>query len=176
MGRIEPRKGQDVFLRSAAILAKQVPEMHFAVVGPSMRSYDREYKELTARLDIEERVVFTGARKDVNNVMAAFDILAVPSLEEAYGLVAVEGMLTGLPVVAARAGALPEFIEDSKTGLLVKVSDPAELAEALMRLARNAGMRDSLGRQARHWAFENLSLERALYHLDSLYEECLSQK
>jgi len=172
VGRLEPRKGQEVFLRAAALALEREPRLRFATIGAPEGDYGRELKKLAAELGIESRVVFSGHRPDVPALLGALDILAVPSLEEAFGLVAAEGMLSALPVVAARAGALPEFIADRSTGLLVPPSDPQALAESLLLLAGDESLRSALGRQARSWAVENLSLERCLDRLDDLYAEC----
>ena len=175
VGRLEPRKGQEVFLRAAAIALAREPRLRFAVVGAPEGEYDRELKKLAAELGVAGKAVFTGHRPDMPELLRALDVLVVPSLEEAFGLAAAEGMLSGLPVVAARAGALPEFIADGSTGLLVPPSDPQALADSLLRLAEDPALRNSLGSQARTWAVENLSLERCLDRLDGLYAECVSK-
>lgn len=173
LGRLDPKKGQDVFLKAAAIALEQDARMRFAVIGASEGNYGRHLEGLAAESGIEGRVVFTGFRPDINETLKALDVLAVPSLEEAFGLVAVEGMLSGVPVVGARAGALPEFIHDGGTGLLVPPSDPQALARSLSRLAADVRLRARLGTQARAWAMENLSLGRSLDLLDRLYAKTL---
>jgi glycosyltransferase involved in cell wall biosynthesis len=175
VGRLEPRKGQEIFLRAAARVQSPGPNLRFALVGAAEGGYDREMKALADELGIAGRVVFTGHRPDVPELLRALDVLVVPSLEEAFGLVAAEGMLSSLPVVAARAGALPEFIDDGSTGLLVPPSDPQALADSLLRLADDPDLRGRLGSQARAWATENLSMERCLDRLDNLYQECVGR-
>ncbi len=175
VGRLEPQKGQEVFLRAAAAALARETQLRFAVVGNGQGDYHRALKRLAEKLGVAGKVVFAGHQPDVPRLMRALDVLVVPSLEESFGLVAAEGMLSSLPVVAARAGALPEFISHGETGLLVPPADPEALAESLLRLAEDAFLRDTLGRQARSWAVENLSLERCLDRLDNLYNECLNK-
>jgi len=174
VGRLEPRKGQEVFLEAAAKVAARMEKLRFAVVGAPEGEYDRFLKKKCAALGLEDKVVFSGYRKDSHAVFAALDILVVPSFEEAFGLVAVEGMLSGLPVIGTDSGALPEFIEKGRTGLLVPVRDSDALADALARLAEDSNLRHELGARARAWAQENLSMERILDQIDKLYEECIT--
>jgi len=174
VGRLEPRKGQEVFLEAAAKIAARMENIRFAVVGAPEGEYDRFLKEKCAALGLEGRVVFSGHRKDSQAVFAALDILAVPSFEEAFGLVAAEGMLAGLPVIAASSGGLPEFVEHGRTGLLVPARDSDALAEALARLAQNSTLRRDLGERACAWARDTFSMERILDQIDELYQECIS--
>ncbi|MCE5273083.1 glycosyltransferase family 4 protein, partial [bacterium] len=173
IGRLERRKGQDTFLRAATLALEQEPRLRFALAGQAEGDWGRELEALTRSLGLEERVTLAGHRSDMRAVLAALDILVVPSLEEAFGLSAVEGMLAGLPVVAARAGALPEFVIEGRSGALVPPADPPALAGALTRLAADPDSRRALGSRARAWALENLSLEKHLSALDRLYAECL---
>ncbi len=173
VGRLEPRKGQEVFLEAAAKVAGRIEKLRFAVVGAPEGEYDRFLKKRCEVLGLEDKVVFSGYRKDSQAVFAALDILVVPSFEEAFGLVAGEGMLAGLPVIGADSGALPEFIEKGRTGLLVPVRDSDALADALARLAESGDLRRELGESARAWVRENLSMERILDQIDNLYEECV---
>ncbi len=172
-GRLERRKGQDIFLRAAALALKNEPRLRFAIVGAAEGDYGGLLRGLIRELGLDNHVVLAGRRNDMREVLSALDILVVPSLEEAFGLAPVEGMLSGLPVIAARAGALPEFVIEDRSGMLVPPADPEALAAALVTLASDPERRRSLGQSARAWALENLSLERHFDALDRLYEECL---
>lgn len=175
VGRMEPRKGQEIFLRAAPAALSAAPRLRFALVGAQEGDYGRKIESLARELDPRTVATISGHRGDILEVFAALDILVVPSLEEAFGLVAVEGMLASLPVVAARAGALPEFVIEGESGTLVPPSDPAALAVRLAALANDPERRKALGARARDWALKNLSLEKHLDSLDSLYEECLGK-
>jgi len=176
IGRLERRKGQDTFLRAAALALERQPRLRFALAGRAEGDWGREMEALVRSLGLESRVTLAGHRSDMRAVLAALDILVVPSLEEAFGLSAAEGMLAGLPVVAARAGALPEFVLDGLSGILVPPANPADLAEALVNLAADSSGRRALGSRARAWALDNLSLEKHLIALDRLYAECLGHR
>lgn len=175
-GRLEPRKGQDIFLRAAALSLKSEPRLRFALVGAAEGDYGSLLAGLIRELGLSGHVALAGRRNDMREVLSALDILVVPSLEEAFGLAPVEGMLSGLTVIAARAGALPEFVIEGRSGVLVPPADPEALAVELVSLAADPERRRSLGQSARAWALENLSLERYFDALDSLYEECLGRR
>jgi glycosyltransferase involved in cell wall biosynthesis len=169
IGRLDPRKGQQWLIRAAGMLAGGNPDLRFALVGASEEDYRAELERLVDELELGSAVKFTGHRPDSREVYAALDILVVPSFEEAFGLVAVEGMLSSLPVIASNSGALPEFVSDGVNGLLVELNDDAELAGAIERLADNLDLRISLGRSAREWARSNLEMNLVLDRLDELY-------
>ncbi|MEA1997311.1 MAG: glycosyltransferase family 4 protein [Gemmatimonadota bacterium] len=175
VGRLERRKGQEFFLQAAAVLAQKAPSLRFAVIGAPEGDYGRRLEQMAAELGIEKKVFFSGHMKDAAGIFAAVDILVVPSIEEAFGLVAAEGMSAGIPVVAFRSGALPEFISHGETGLLVPPGDTDALAGALESLSRDHEARLELGAAAREWVVSNLSMEKILRDIDRLYAECLGR-
>ena len=174
VGRLDPRKGQQWLIQAAARLGGSVPELRCVLIGASEGDYRSRLEREVETLGLGGKVLFCGYREEVRDIFSALDILVVPSFEEAFGLVAVEGMLSGLPVIAAASGALPEFIEDGATGLLVEQGNVEALAGILERLAGDKELRSALGSRGRAWAAQNLSLERVLGQLDDLYQECLA--
>ena len=173
IGRLDPRKGQQWLIRAAGKLAASGREICIALVGASEQDYRAELEKQVLDMGLESVVKFTGHRTDSRDVYASLDILAVPSYEEAFGLVAVEGMLSGLPVVASNSGALPEFVEHGTNGLMVELNDDGALAEAIARLADNAELRAEIGSRARDWARNNLEMNLVLDRLDELYDRCI---
>jgi glycosyltransferase involved in cell wall biosynthesis len=107
---------------------------------------------LSHKLGLDRSVTFHGAVQDDREVRAAYQeahLFALPSLQEGFGIVFLEAMASGLPVVAARAGAAPEVIADGETGLLVPPGDSTALADALLRLLRDPEMRRRMGEAGR---------------------------
>lgn len=136
VGRLDAQKGWDVLCAAASRVREQVPQARFVVVGDGP---EREVLQAGANA---ADVRFAGYREQAAGLIGAFDALAVPSRYEGFGLVAVEAMLAGVPVVASRTGGLPEVVGDA--GLLVTPGDAGELADALVSLARDPQLRARL--------------------------------
>jgi len=176
LARLLRIKGQDVFLRAAALIASNNPHVRFVIVGDNNidHQYKEELKRLSARLGLEDRVVFTGFRTDVPDLLAALSIVVSPSLGlEGLSNSLLESMAAGLPVVATRVGGTPEIVEDGKTGLLVSPGDPEALAAAISRLLQDRLTAKRLGQSARHQVFSRYSLEQAVSSTERLYHDLL---
>jgi glycosyltransferase involved in cell wall biosynthesis len=152
VGRLNVQKGWDVLCAAAPRVREQRPDARFVIVG------DGPERERLAAGAGAEAVRFAGYHERASGLMPAFDVLAVPSRYEGFGLVVVEAMLAGVPVVAARAGALPEVVGDA--GVLVAPDDPDALAEALVRVASNPRLRSDLARRGRERARSRFGWER----------------
>ena len=155
LGRLAPWKGQHVFLEAFARAFPQGDERAVIVGSPLFgeHEYERGLRELTDRLGLAERVEFAGFREDIWSELGRIDVLVHASvLAEPGGQVVQEGMAAGTPVVAAASGGPAEMIEDGTTGLLYRPGDAEQLAEALLRLAADAGLRARLGAAGREKA------------------------
>jgi glycosyltransferase involved in cell wall biosynthesis len=178
LARLLRIKGQEVFLRAAAVMAARNPDVRFVIVGGNNvdREYEDELKRLTGRLGLDGRVVFTGFRTDVPDLLAALSVVVSPSLGlEGLSNSLLESMAAGLPVVATRVGGTPEIVEDGVTGLLVSPGDPEALAAAISKLLQDRTRARHLGQSARRRVFSRYSLERAVASTERLYEELLLQ-
>lgn len=149
--RLEPWKGHREHLRALARLV-DLPHWVLWIVGGAQRAseagYQRELHDLARSLGIDSRVRFAGEQQDVARFMAAADVYCQPNIgPEPFGMTYVEALQAGLPVVASRAGALPEIVDD-RTGVLVPPGDIARLADALGMLIEHAARREELGRAA----------------------------
>jgi D-inositol-3-phosphate glycosyltransferase len=149
VGRLDPFKGPDVFLRAAALMKE---EAQLVMVGGKARG-DREVQELqrlASELKIRQRVHFLAARpqEELSQLYSAADITVVPSFHESFGLVAVESLACGTPVVATRAGGLMTVVRHGETGYLVPRS-PGFFAERLDTLLRERDTLESMQLAAR---------------------------
>jgi glycosyltransferase involved in cell wall biosynthesis len=129
VARLSPEKDVGGFLEAAALLTATLPEARFLVAGdgPLLPTLRRQVD----LLGLNGRAFLLGRRDDVPDLMAAAEVVCVPSREEGLGLAALEAMACALPVVAARVGGLPEVVDEGTTGLLVPPGDPVALAGAL---------------------------------------------
>lgn len=130
--RITRWKGQDVVLRALV----KLPFLVAAFVGEEEdHAFGNELRLLATKLGVADRVRFLGFRKDVPQLMRAVDCIVHVSIDpEPFGRVVVEGMLAGRPVIATRAGGVPEIIENGVSGILIAPGSPDELAGALSRI------------------------------------------
>jgi glycosyltransferase involved in cell wall biosynthesis len=161
VGQITPWKGQLEAVEAVAGLAAD-RDVRLLLVGEAKfvdaatrfdnRAYVRRIEEAVARTGLGDRVALLGEREDVPAVLAALDTLLVPSWEEPFGRVVLEGMAMGVPVVATRVGGPAEVIADGRDGLLVAPREPAAWTAALRRLAGDPGLRDALARGGRRRA------------------------
>jgi glycogen(starch) synthase len=134
VGRLVPQKGVEYFLRAIPDIAKRYPEAKFVIVG---EGWSRDILEAEARASGQNRKIqFTGFASDqeVISLMTSADVLVVPSIYEPFGIVALEGMATGVPVVASKVGGLSEVIEHDRTGLFVYPRNPASIAWGIDRV------------------------------------------
>jgi glycosyltransferase involved in cell wall biosynthesis len=160
-----PWKGQDVFLYAAAQLLRRHPDARFLIVGDPIFQFRQERERLEGIvrfLGIGDRVSFAGHREDVPAVLASLDIFALPSLYEPFGRVLIEAMAASCPIVASRAGGVPEIILDGETGVLVTPGDPQALSDALCAMLENPEMAKRLALAARARVSASFSLDATL--------------
>jgi glycosyltransferase involved in cell wall biosynthesis len=108
--------------------------------------------------------------------MGAFDVCAVPSVSEPLGLVALEALATGTPVVASRTGGLPEIVKHNKSGLLVPPKRPRELANAIIKLANDASLRQTMGENGRAFVRQKFQPDVLTQQVESVYHELVIRK
>lgn len=144
-GRLAQNKGADILLNAVAQLLAQSLPVRLVVIGDGAEMANLQ--ELARNLDISAITHFAGRvqRSLIYSVIKGFDIVAVPSREEGFGLSAIEAMATGVPVVASRVDALQEVIVDGATGLLCPTEDAGALAKGLARLVTDADLRKAMG-------------------------------
>jgi glycosyltransferase involved in cell wall biosynthesis len=137
VARLDPLKGLDVLLDAFTLARTERPGLHLVLVGSPVLGHDAYAADLRARVATTPGVQLLEGRDDVPDVMADLDVLAFPSIEpESYGLVLVEALASGTPVVATNHGGPPEIVARAVpgAGLLVPPGDPAALAAALLDL------------------------------------------
>ncbi|MEU8192947.1 glycosyltransferase family 4 protein [Microbispora amethystogenes] len=163
VGRLSPRKGTDVAVRAAALLRERGRAVRLTLVGAVFPGYEWFEEEL--RSIAGEEVEFAGFQDVVAPFLADADIVLVPSREEPFGNVAVEGMLAGRPVVASEVQGLAEIVRPGETGLLVSPGDPAALADAIEELLGDWPRALTMARAGREDACDRFALTR--YHKET---------
>ncbi|RJP77680.1 MAG: glycosyltransferase family 1 protein [Candidatus Zixiibacteriota bacterium] len=178
VGRLEENKGQEVLLRAFARIQGRRPDVHLLMAGeppPENPGYDRYLERLAQDLGVAERTHFAGFQVDTAPLFAALDVSVLASREEAFGLVLLEAMAQGVPIVATRAGGVPEIVQDGVNGLLIG-RDEAELAAALERLRDDPDLRRRLGQAGLRIVREKFRLEDHLRALEGHFEEIIEKR
>jgi glycosyltransferase involved in cell wall biosynthesis len=170
-GRLVPQKDIKVLLRAFGLFSAAHPRgARLVMLG--MGPLEAELKQFAAELGLGDSVIWAGFREDVPVVMNAFDVFALTSKHEGFGLVLVEAMAAGKPVVATRAGAIPEVVVDGETGYLAEIGDSTAISESFARML-DPELRKRFGEAGRQRATERFSLDRMFAETDALYERCL---
>lgn len=146
-------KGIDVLLNAIPIIRKEIPSLHVYIAGKS-GSEEGNLKKLVKELNIEENVSFLGFISGAEKYayFKSADIYVHPSRYEPFGVVLLEAMACGKPIVASRVGGIPFVVEDGETGLLFKSENVEELAEKVILLLRNKELRMKMGEAGRERA------------------------
>ncbi len=168
--RLAPIKGIPHLVRAFGLLHAEFPEARLEIAGDGP---DRStITELVTSLGLQDRVTLLGWKSNFTSVLARWDIFVLPSLEEGFGIAALEAMAAGLPVVASAVGGLPEIVQDGKTGWLVPPADPGRLAERLRALLLSSQDRMRMGSEGQARARDHFSEERMVAEVAELYD-CL---
>ncbi|MCB0186830.1 MAG: glycosyltransferase, partial [Caldilineaceae bacterium] len=171
--RLSPQKAPLDFVRAAALIAQRHPQTWFMMVGDGpLRG---EVEALAAELGIADHLVLTGLRRDVPELMAAFDFFALSSLWEGLPRVLPQAMATGLPIVATACDGSAEAITDGENGFLVPPGEPAQLAERLCQLLADPALAEQMGVTGQERVGE-FSDERMVAQIAALYRELLSRR
>lgn len=143
------RKNKDYpnLLRAARLAVDAEPRLRFAAVGQG--PLEAEVKALHAELGLGDRFLLLGFRRDVHDLMAAADVFTLGSAHEGLPVAIMEAFAAGLPVVATAVGGVPTQVRDGEHGLVVVPGDAQALADALVRVARDADLRARMGEAAR---------------------------
>jgi spore coat protein SA len=171
VGRIIPRKGVHVLLKAVQLAGKQLP-VKLIVAGRALPAYMKQLRTQAAKLGIS--VIWAGEvnHTKIHLLYQLADCLVCPSQKhEAFGLVNVEAMASGLPVIASRIGGIPEIVKHGESGYLVDRYDrPESFAEYLVRLGKSSTLRSTLGEAGRNIVLQKLTWSQTASRLASLYE------
>jgi glycosyltransferase involved in cell wall biosynthesis len=180
VGQLTPRKGQLELLRAFGEALNEIPQTVLLVAGAPLFNRDHEYLELlkhtTSELGIGQKVRMLGARNDIEVVMQSLDLLVVNSSAEPFGLVILEAMACGTPVLAAAVDGIPEIIKHGENGWLVPVGDKPALVDAIVSLSRQPSLRERLAESGRQDVAAHFSADRYLVDLQSFYHSRINPK
>ncbi len=174
VGRLAPEKGIAVFLEAAALVLKQRPELVFEVAGegPERPALEGKLREL----GLEGQVTLSGSKDDMPAFYANLDLLVSASRQEGLPVALLEGMASGLPVVATRVGAVPQIVVEGVTGLLVVPDAPEALAAAMERVLASPALRTQFGEAGRRRVAAEFSAQRMAADYLAAYEQAFQAR
>lgn len=170
-GTLHERKGYKHLIAAFKKIVGQFDNLKLVIAGEGPERPALE--KLIKNLDLEKRVVLLGQRNDIPELMQAGDIFILPSLKEAFGLVILEAMQNGLPVIASRVGGIPEIITSEKIGLLTEPADKNSLVKALQKLLSHPNLRLELRQSGlQHW--QHFSASKMASETAKIYQEIIN--
>ncbi|MEO0108873.1 MAG: glycosyltransferase family 4 protein [candidate division WOR-3 bacterium] len=173
VGRLDRRKGLEVLIRALPFVRQHLASARLVVVGKG--PLDNDCRRLVRELGLDDAVVFVGyvPGEQLPRYYTSADVYCAPTLGgEAFGIVLLEAMASGIPVVATHITGYREVVTDGETGMLVRPNDPADLAACLIRVLSNPDLRIRLVRRARDWA-EYHDWNRVAADIEAYYLELL---
>lgn len=173
VARLEAAKGHIYLIDAMPEILQEVPESFFVIVG---RGHLREQLEARVQaLGVENRVVFTGFREDMLEIMNIFDLFTLPSLWEGLGIVLLEAMAFRLPIVASRVGGITDVVVDDTTGFLVPQKDSKSLALAIITLLKDPDRAKKMGEEGYQRVSKEFRDSVANEKMMELYEKLMNQ-
>jgi L-malate glycosyltransferase len=162
-----PHKGQKHLVEAAALVVQKVPDARFVIAGEGelRESLERQIREH----HLEKHIFLTGFRPDVLSILKAFDIFVMSSVAEGLGTSLLDAMAAGKPIVGTLAGGIPEVVVEGETGFLVAPRDPHAMADALVRLLEDEGLRRRMGDAGLARARAQFSAERMVTETLKVY-------
>ena len=168
VANVRGSKGHNVFLEAARAVLAVAPDTRFLIVGAGV-GFD-EVRDRVRQMGLEASVHLTGFRRDIPEVMAALDVLALPSIRsEAIPQVIPQALAVGTPVVASTVGGSPELIRDGENGRLVPPADPGALAAAILDLLRDPELARAMARAGQAMVRERYTIDATMARTADVY-------
>jgi glycosyltransferase involved in cell wall biosynthesis len=175
VGNIRRVKGHDVFIRAAASVVKQFPDVSFSIAGEILEpAYFQELETLVRDLDLSGNFHFAGGVTDLREHLSTADIFVLPSRSEGFSNAIIEAMAASLPVVATGVGGNAEAVEDGVSGFIVPSEDPAALAGPIIRLLSDPLTAQAMGAAGKKLAAEKFTTGAMMRQITLTYAQVLS--
>lgn len=173
IGRLEQVKGAQYFVAAAHDITGRHPRAKFLVAGEG--SLRARLSEMAEAMGMKEKFIFTGWSENIPELLGIFDLLVLPSLNEAVGMALIEAQAAGVPVVATNVGGIPEVVIHNMTGLLVPPANAAELAKAIDTLLTDTQQRFAMASAARAWIKDRFRAEDMVRTLSLFYRQAMTR-
>ncbi len=167
-------KGHRFLLEAVPEIIRSVPGARLLLVGEGPQQ--KNLLKIVAEKGIGESVIMPGFRKDIPRALNTMDVFVFPSLQEALGTAILEAMAMEKPVVASRAGGIPELVAEGRTGFLLEPGDPQAIAQKVSVLLKDPGLRQEMGRAGRKFVEAHYDNRSMVERLAELYRNLVKEK
>lgn len=167
VGNLRPIKGQKYLLQAMPEILRRVGNARLVLIGQGQE--EQNLKNLARELGVEDKIHFLGYKKNASEMIGMFDVFVLPSLSEGFPNVLLEAMMAQVPVVATRVGGVGEIVTDGQEALLVDHSDSGALARAVVRIAENPVLRESISANAFQRVKDQFDIRTTLARYDAAY-------
>jgi glycosyltransferase involved in cell wall biosynthesis len=179
IGQITHAKGQEEFIRASGRVSQMRPDIEFLIAGDESENgkpFTNHLTKLASTFGLGDRLRFLGHVRHIPELLAAVDIVIVPSWDEGFSLVTIEAMAARRAVLASNVGGIAGIIRDNVTGMLFPPRDVQLLTEKLLYLVSDAPLRERLSIQAQRDVYTRFGREQIIERIESLYLETLSNR
>lgn len=170
----KPQKSPQDFIRLASRVAQRIPNAKFLLVGDGNLRPD--INRLISKYGLSSRIVLSGWRRDIPQLLSAMDVFVLTSLWEGLPISALEAMAAAKPVVVTDTGGIREVVSNGVNGFLVPRGDVSRMCDAVIPILRDRGLRDAIGQSAQECITGDFSVETVSNLTDKLYTELLKDK
>jgi L-malate glycosyltransferase len=174
VGTIESRKGVILFLGAAESLLPSTRQVAFVIVGDGLKEETLEVQSfLDQRSELAKKTILTGRMQNIPEVMAAIDVLVMPSLWEGFPRSLIEAMASGRPAIASAVGEIPYIVDHGETGFVIPGNNPDSLASAMRMCVETPQILPAMGRRARERVQREFTIEKHIEAVEAQYRELL---
>jgi glycosyltransferase involved in cell wall biosynthesis len=177
IGQVTPAKGQEEFVRAAATIGRMRSDVEFLIVGEEHeeeRPFTAHLTQLATELGVGDKLRFTGRVRHIPELLAAVDVVVVPSWDEGFSLVTIEALAARRAVLASNVGGIAGIIKDNLTGLLCPPRDVRALTDKLLWLVSDAPLRERLSVQGQRDVYTRFGREQIIERIEALYDRVVS--
>jgi len=174
IGRLTEEKGHIYLLQTAKEVLKRFSDAIFLIIGSG--SLKEELEDQAKAMGLENKVIFTGVRRDIPEILNSIDVFVLPSLIEGLPMVLLEAMAAQKPIIATKVGEIPKILEQGKLGFLVKPKDVRGLADAIVSVLKDNDKINKISRKLYNKVRDNYSSEKMAERYLRVYQEILRNK
>jgi L-malate glycosyltransferase len=177
IGQLTPEKGQEEFVRAAGQICRSRSDVEFLIAGDEKsegQNYTRRLQLIAETMGIADRIRFLGYVQYLPELLAAVDVVVVPSWDEGFSLVTIEAMAARRAVLASNVAAIRGIVQENVNGLLFHPRDANAMAEKMKFLLADAPLRERLAGQGQRDVYDKYSRDRVIDQIEALYQKALA--